>query len=180
MDQDHAPVYAGGISRTEALSGVANRFLYSNTYKALYLLLAVLSLVCIVIELSQTCPGGFFTFLEVIINISLLLEVAIRIVAQRSMYFKFMANIVDIFLVILCVMTLTLLNSKCSASTRLEEELDALLLVLRNAAQFYRLFILVKRNQTSNQANYLNINGLEEGTGTGHDEFRSADFAFDS
>ena len=142
---------------------MANRFLYSAAYKTLYLFLALLSFICIIIEFTDRCPSGVFTTFEIVINTALVLEVALRIFVQKWMYFKYVANLVDIVLVIICISTLSVLEkrTKCTTDqvTKLEEELDILLLVVRNLAQFFRLFVLMKRNQNSTQANYLDLNG---------------------
>lgn len=41
------------ITNREMLYGFANRFLYSSAYKAAYLVLALLSLVCLVLTLTE-------------------------------------------------------------------------------------------------------------------------------
>ena len=56
-------------------------------------------------------------------------------------------NIVDLFLVLFCAGTLILVfQSPCSEGTRQEEVLDLVLLVIRNAVQFLRLFNILRRS----------------------------------
>lgn len=76
-------------------------------------------------------PTGFYVFLEYIINISLVLEVAVRIAAQRKTYFTFLANIVDVLIVIFCVVTLVFLHRECTVGNEFEKALDSILLVFR-------------------------------------------------
>lgn len=131
---------------------------------------------CIIIEVTQSCPGSLFTFLEIVINTALVLEVAIRLIAQGQVYFRYIANVLDMILVALCILTLTYIGHKCEAGTKLEEELDTILLILRNGAQFFRLYLLMKRNQSGGgRPNYINIQASNisgaAGTSLSDDEF---------
>lgn len=72
-------IYA--LTRQEITKGLANRFVHSRTYIFLYLGMAALSITTIVLSLTDGCPGLPFYILEVIINVSMILEVAIRFVA---------------------------------------------------------------------------------------------------
>lgn len=72
-------IYA--MTRSEITKGIANRFVHSRTYIFLYLGMAALSATTVGLSLSDGCPGLAFYILEVIINTSMILEVAIRFVA---------------------------------------------------------------------------------------------------
>lgn len=72
-------IYA--MTRSEITKGIANRFVHSRTYIFLYLGMAALSITTVALSLSDGCPGLPFYILEVIINTSMILEVAIRFVA---------------------------------------------------------------------------------------------------
>jgi len=69
------------MTRSEITKGIANRFVHSRTYIFLYLGMAALSVATVALSLSDGCPGLPFYILEVIINTSMILEVAIRFVA---------------------------------------------------------------------------------------------------
>lgn len=72
-------IYA--LTREEISRGLANRFVHSRTYIFLYLGMAALSVTTVVLSLTDGCPGLAFYILEVIINVAMILEVAIRFVA---------------------------------------------------------------------------------------------------
>jgi hypothetical protein len=107
--------------------------------------------------LAEKCPSGFFVFLETVINVSLIVEVAVRIIAQRGAYFRYLANIIDVVIVLFCIVTLILLRQDCSSGNGLEEAVDTVLLVVRyvchqatglmrrNTVQCFRLYMMMKR-----------------------------------
>ncbi|KAG2178400.1 hypothetical protein INT44_001552 [Umbelopsis vinacea] len=138
-----------GLTRAEAIQGMANRFMYSRFYIMFYLGLAGLSLVSIILSLAETCPSLLFIILEGIINAAMILEVSIRMVALRRGYWKSIWNVIDTILVILCAITLIVIASGCSASERSEALFDTILLVIRNCVQFFRLFMMMRKNQHS-------------------------------
>lgn len=72
-------IYA--LTRKEITKGLANRFVHSRTYIFLYLGMAALSVTTIVLSVTDGCPGLAFYILEIIINTSMIVEVAIRFVA---------------------------------------------------------------------------------------------------
>lgn len=69
------------LSRGEISRGLANRFVHSRVYICLYLSMAALSVTTVILSLKDGCPGLAFFILEFIINVSMILEVAIRFVA---------------------------------------------------------------------------------------------------
>ena len=150
------------ISTSEVIRGLANRFLYSSTYKIFYFSLTLLSCTVLIMALLNPCPPQWMKFLDFVINLALIAEVAIRIVSQGKMYFKFWANIIDAILLCFCILTLFVLGRACSASVEFEEVLDALLLALRNLVQFGRLYgVLIKERHR-----YLNFDvEADEGEG---------------
>lgn len=138
-----------GLTRSEAIQGMANRFMYSQFYIILYLGLAGLSLISIILSLAETCPSLLFIILESIINFAMITEVSIRMVALRRAYWRSVWNIIDTILVVLCAITLIVIASGCSASERSEALFDTILLVIRNCVQFFRLFMMMRKNQHS-------------------------------
>lgn len=69
------------VSRSEAIKGISNRFVFSTFYIYLYLGMALLSLATVVLSLLSDCPTLTFYVLEIIVNTAMILEVTIRLVA---------------------------------------------------------------------------------------------------
>lgn len=69
------------MTRSEITKGIANRFVHSRTYIFLYLGMAALSVTTVALSMSDGCPGLAFYILEIIVNVSMILEVGIRFVA---------------------------------------------------------------------------------------------------
>ncbi|KAL0079267.1 hypothetical protein J3Q64DRAFT_1761839 [Phycomyces blakesleeanus] len=146
-----------GLTKTEIIQGMANRFMYSRFYIILYLGLGLLSLSTIILSINETCPSPLFIVFEAIVNVAMILEVVVRLVALRRAYWKSIWNIVDTVLVILCAVTLVVLASGCSAGERSEAIFDTILLVIRNCFQFTRLFMMVRKNKNSINARSARI-----------------------
>ncbi|KAK7465345.1 hypothetical protein VKT23_005324 [Stygiomarasmius scandens] len=138
------------LTRSEITKGLANRFVHSRTYIFLYLGMAALSVTTIVLSITDGCPGLAFYILEVIINVSMILEVGIRFVAFGRQFWKSPFNVVDLVLTIFCALTLLVLAfAKCGSTSKEEEILDTLLLVARNVLQFSRLAAVMRQSGQS-------------------------------
>ncbi|KAI8062621.1 hypothetical protein BC940DRAFT_308327 [Gongronella butleri] len=146
------------LTRSELVQGMANRLMYSNYYIALYLCLGLLSFISIILSIQETCPSLMFIIFEAIINFAMILEVTIRVLALGRAYWQSVWNLIDIVLVMMCVITLIVLATGCSASERNEAIFDTILLVIRNCVQFFRLFMMAKKNQYSIHAKTTRIN----------------------
>ncbi|KAI8380901.1 uncharacterized protein BYT42DRAFT_593008 [Radiomyces spectabilis] len=138
-----------GLTKSEIVQGMANRFMYSRYYIALYIGLALLSLVTIVMSIKETCPSLLFIIFEAIINLAMIIEVTVRLLALRRAYWHSVWNIIDIVLVGLCAITLVVLATGCSVGERSEAIFDTVLLVIRNSFQVFRLFMMIRKNQYS-------------------------------
>ncbi|AXA48990.1 ion transport protein [Malassezia restricta] len=140
------------MSREEMLKGLANRFVHSTTYLYLYATMAVLSLVTVIFSLLWTCPGPAFYILELLVNVILVAEVCVRFVAYGRNFWKSTYNIIDLFLVVLCILTLIILfvGHGCSPIAERpgmsEELLDSVLLIVRNVMQCMRLISVIRRS----------------------------------
>lgn len=145
-----APLYH--MSRDERLKGLANRFVHSRWYLYLYATMAALSLVTVVLSLWGRCPGVAFYVLELLINVALVAEVSVRLVAFGPHFWDSTLNVVDLGLVVLCLVTLLLLvlGHGCSPLSKRtgagEELLDSVLLIVRNVVQCMRLLSVVRRS----------------------------------
>lgn len=157
-----APAYEGQgisgtspyrLSREEVLKGLANRFVHSTTYLYLYATMAGLSLLTVVMSLLWTCPGPSFYLLELLVNVALVAEVGVRLVAFGKNFWKSTFNVVDLGLVLLCLVTLIILfvGHGCSPLSERpgmgEELLDSVLLIVRNVVQCMRLLSVIRRSR---------------------------------
>jgi hypothetical protein len=96
--------------------------------------------------LKRLCsPTPLFLFMEAIINISLVVEVLLRVIALKNMYWTSIVNIVDFLLVIVCFVTLGFLAGGCSPGSKLEEAADTAIIAFRSAIQLARLVSFMNR-----------------------------------
>ncbi|TFK77335.1 hypothetical protein BDN72DRAFT_867075 [Pluteus cervinus] len=138
------------LSRREIAKGLANRFVHSRTYIFFYLGMAALSVTTVVLSLVDGCPGLAFYILEIIVNVAMILEVAIRFVALGKQFWKSPFNVVDLILTAFCALTLlVVLFASCGSGSKEEEILDTLLLVARNVLQFGRLAAVMRQSGQS-------------------------------
>ena len=114
--------------------------------------MAALSFVTVVISLLWRCPGLPFYVLELLVNVALVAEVGIRLVAFGKNFWKSTFNIVDLCLVVVCIFTLLILffGHGCSPISRRsgagEELFDSFLLIIRNIVQCMRLLSMIRRS----------------------------------
>ncbi|KAK3819695.1 MAG: hypothetical protein J3Q66DRAFT_280892 [Benniella sp.] len=134
------------LTRREIFQNLANRIIYSKFYMALYVVMALLSVVSIFLSFHQGCSSSkLFVVLECIINGTMIAEVAVRFTALGRSYWRSTSNILDILLVCFCFTTLILVLQGCGSGHEAEEVLDTVLLILRNAVQGWRLYTMVKK-----------------------------------
>ncbi|GAA5810241.1 hypothetical protein MFLAVUS_003661 [Mucor flavus] len=164
-----------GLTQSEMVKGMANRFMYSKFYIGLYLGLAILSFITIVMSLREACPSVLFIVIEAIINVAMIIEVTTRLLALGRGYWKSVWNIVDIILVGLCAVTLIVLTTGCSVGETNEAIFDSILLVIRNGFQLFRLFMMLRKNQYSLHARSTRIDFDDIPDGRESLEFTSLD-----
>ncbi|KAJ9110357.1 hypothetical protein QFC20_002954 [Naganishia adeliensis] len=125
------------LPTSERLRGVANRIMFSRYYIIFYLAMTGLS----------GCPSTAWHILEIIVNGGMVLEVGTRWVGFGKQYPLTPLNVLDLFLTAFCIITLLVVFlNPCGAGSKREEVLDTILLVVRNAVQFWRLGTILRRS----------------------------------
>ncbi|VDB86636.1 unnamed protein product [Peniophora sp. CBMAI 1063] len=138
------------LTRSEITRGLANRFVHSRAYILLYLCTAALSATTVVLSLKDGCPGVPFYILEVIVNVTMIGEVAVRFLSFGRAFWKYPFNVFDAIVTVFSVVTLMVIFfAGCGTATKEEEILDTLLLVARNVLQFGRLASVVRQSGQS-------------------------------
>ncbi|KAJ1744277.1 hypothetical protein LPJ78_000429 [Coemansia sp. RSA 989] len=158
MDFDRlGPLPFGGLSRHELLRGAANRLLYSKFYTYYYGAMFILGLVSLITAFIESCPSVFFIIIESTLCICMMMEIITRGIAMQRSFFSSWWNYFDILIVLFCAITLILLSRGCSASSNSEELLNTMLLVVRNAAQIFRLLATLRKNRRQIDAREMNV-----------------------
>ncbi|KAJ2710779.1 hypothetical protein H4R19_003579, partial [Coemansia spiralis] len=140
------------------LHGAANRLLYSRFYTYYYAAMSVLGLVSLVTAFVESCPSVFFIAVEGTLCVCMMLEIVTRVVAMQWGFLVSWWNYFDILLVLFCGVTLILLSRGCSASSNSEELINTILIVVRNAAQVFRLLATLRKNRRQLDARGLDVN----------------------
>lgn len=130
--------------------------------------MTALSVTTIALSITDGCPGLAFYVLEVVINTSMIVEVAVRFVAfgrvSRAvlpigyqvglralrlgvqLFWKSPFNVMDLIITLICAGTIVVLFfAGCGSTSKEEELLDTLLLVARNVLQFIRLASVMRQ-----------------------------------
>ncbi|KZT30852.1 hypothetical protein NEOLEDRAFT_1144378 [Neolentinus lepideus HHB14362 ss-1] len=138
------------LSRKEIVHGIANRFVHSRTYIALYLVMVALSVTTAILGSMQKYPTLSFYILEIIINTSMICEVGVRVVALGKLFWRSPWNIFDLIITIFCAITLAiLLFAHSGRGSKGEEVFDSVLLIARNVLQFLRLAMIMRQSGQS-------------------------------
>ncbi|KAJ2548846.1 hypothetical protein EV175_004671 [Coemansia sp. RSA 1933] len=119
--------------------------------------MSILGLVSLITALIESCPSLFFILIESTLCICMLLEIVTRAVATQWSFLTSWWNYFDIVIVLFCGVTLILLSGGCSAGSNSEELVNTILLVIRNAAQVFRLLATIRKNRRQMDARELNV-----------------------
>lgn len=156
----------GGLSREEILQGAANRLMYSQFYTYYYAAMFVLGLVSLVTAFVERCPSVFFIAIESSLCICMILEIITRAIAMQRSFLLSWWNYFDMAIVSFCGITLILMSrGGCSSGSSSEEMFNTILLVIRNAAQVFRLVAMLRKNKRQMDARGMNVDlgGDEDG-----------------
>ncbi|KAJ1857188.1 hypothetical protein GGH12_001974 [Coemansia sp. RSA 1822] len=102
--------------------------------------------------------------MESTLCLCMLLEIITRGVAMQREFFRSWWNYFDIILVAFCTITLVLLARGCSQSSNKEELFNTVLLVVRNAAQIFRLLATLRKNRRQIDARGMDVRVDEQGS----------------
>jgi len=134
------------LSTMEKFNYIATRILYSKSFQFYYFFIIILSGLSIVLSYLLECTNGYHLALEALIIAALIIEVTIRLLAQRKYFFYSFWNILDIIIIVVCVWLFYITKQKCPVNDRI---IDNSILVIRYVIQFIRLGILLKKNKSS-------------------------------
>eukprot|EP00164_Ancoracysta_twista_P007386 GFYU01010475.1.p1 GENE.GFYU01010475.1~~GFYU01010475.1.p1 ORF type:complete len:273 (-),score=37.25 GFYU01010475.1:538-1356(-) len=148
------------VQEKSAASAMATRFLFSAPCSCLYLFMI---LMCLIIIVGQLLGDGkrpwdiIILTLEIIVNVFLVSEVSLRLLAEGRKYWDYCGNVFDFSVMILCIAALVIdiqCVSKVGWCTTEEEKYGDLtsivIRVFRDVIRFFRLLLLIK-NQRRNQ-----------------------------
>ncbi|ORX43223.1 hypothetical protein BCR36DRAFT_400025 [Piromyces finnis] len=127
----------------EKFNYIATRVLYSKYFQYYYIFIIILSSISIVLV---RITNEYHLALEALIIFALIIEVTIRLLAQRKYYFYSIWNILDIIIVSVCIFIYYVTKKQCPKSDAI---IDNSVIVLRYIIQFIRLCVLLKKNKTS-------------------------------
>ncbi|KAI9026108.1 hypothetical protein DFJ74DRAFT_663221 [Hyaloraphidium curvatum] len=153
----HLPSARHSITRREIWKGLANRILYSRAYATLYVVMALLSVATIYLASTEKCPSITFVTFEVLINLSMIFEIAIRMTALGRLFWKSIWNVFDLAVLVFCVVTLAVMTATrplahqtdCNPDSWSEKEevLDLFMIIVRNVAQGVRMLFMLRKNR---------------------------------
>jgi len=130
----------------EKFNYIATRILYSKGFQYYYFIIIILSTIAIILSYLLECTNKYHLALEALIIIALIIEVTIRLLAQRKYFFYSFWNILDAVIIGVCVWLFYFTKTQCPTNDSI---IDNSILVVRYLIQFIRLGILLKKNKSS-------------------------------
>jgi len=150
------------ITRNDVLKNLANRIIHSKKYTLFYTFVIILSLIILITSFNTPCLSNIYLFMDYFINISLIVEVILRIYALGKHYWKSFLNIIDLIIVPLCVVTVIFLT--VDDCTNKEGKIaDNIILGVRNGLQLFRLLLLIKNNELfSSEVEVVDFDSIDD------------------
>jgi len=136
------------MSTMEKFKYISTRILYSKYFQYYYFTIVLLSIASLILTCTLECSNNYYILLEGFIILALLIEVTIRLLAQRKYYFYSFWNILDIIILGVCVWLFYITQTECPLSEN-DSLIDSGILIIRYIIQFIRLCILLRKNKSS-------------------------------
>ncbi|KAK9768557.1 hypothetical protein K7432_000700 [Basidiobolus ranarum] len=124
-----------GVRTTERI----HQIVYSKFYIILYVVMIILSVSSFVLSVISECPGLAYEILEIIVNVAMISEVVILMIAYGRKFWRSPMNVFDLVLLSLCIAALVLVFLDCSYTKERGEVAGTIFMALRNVLQISRL-----------------------------------------
>ncbi|EAL64910.1 hypothetical protein DDB_G0284893 [Dictyostelium discoideum AX4] len=136
-------------------STYADRVLFSNKYYYSYIVMILLNLILIIwlitnlIKKNTSVPSHWiFIVLDILVNVTLSVEIILQIISQKKKYFQTWANRFDLFVLVISICGLFLyFHSSSSDNYDYEGVVIIFLTAIRYFFQFLRLIALINRQK---------------------------------
>ncbi|KAN0041575.1 hypothetical protein ACTFIV_004119 [Dictyostelium citrinum] len=136
-------------------STYADRVLFSNKYYYSYIVMILLNLILIIwlitnlIRKNTSVPSHWiFIVLDILVNVTLSIEIILQIISQKKKYFQTWANRFDLFVLVISICGLFLyFHSSNSDNYDYEGVVIIFLTAIRYFFQFLRLIALINRQK---------------------------------
>ncbi|EGG19701.1 WSC domain-containing protein [Cavenderia fasciculata] len=136
-------------------STYANRVLFSNKYYYAYIFMIFINLVLIIwlivnlVQKSTSVPTHWlFVLLDILVNVSLFIEISLQIISQKRRYFNSWSNIFDCVVLVFSIAGLFMyLFTKKDHQFDFEGIIIIFFTALRYVVQFLRLLAMIKRQK---------------------------------
>jgi hypothetical protein len=147
----------------ERLSVYAHRLYYSKAWSFFYSIMfitnivAIISLICVHATGHAKEAPGWLLFIEVLVNLLLILELGVRMIAQQGKFFKEMCNVFDFIVMIVCiVMFIVYWSHPLDKDTAI---IGSVVLAIRYAVVFARMIHITI--QLRGRANQMNVDDVD-------------------
>ncbi|KAF2073978.1 hypothetical protein CYY_004723 [Polysphondylium violaceum] len=140
-------------------SSYADRVLFSNKYYYSYIFMILINLTLILwliinlIKKNTAIPSHWlFITLDILVNITLAVEILLQVISQKKKYFQQWSNLFDLLVLVLSIAGLFMyfLASNSTKTFDFEGIFIILLTAIRYGVQFLRLLALIKRQSMKN------------------------------
>lgn len=150
------------MTTMEKFNFIATHILYSKSFQYYYFFIIILSVISFALSFILECGNTYHLIFEALIIFALIIEVTIRLLAQRKYFFYSFWNILDVLIIINCVWLFEITENNCEVNDSI---IDNGILGVRYIIQFIRLGLLLKKNKSSGgdkkrkSVNFNNIRG---------------------
>jgi hypothetical protein len=160
----------------ERLSVYAHRLFYSKAWTTFYIFMVITNVAAIIALITVHATGhaseapGWLFFIEIMVNLLLLLELSVRMIAQQMKFFQDPCNIFDFTVMVLCIVIFLIYWSNPVPDTD-AAIIGTVVLAVRYVVVFVRMIHITM--QLKNRSTQMNVDDVdftlmaEEGDGDG-------------